>query len=260
MRRYQPYRGSHCAKAFTLIEVLMVIAIISLLVAILLPALSAARSASKKVACQTNLRQLATAWHSYLDANDGHFLQGVNTHLNYGGQQGAGDVAFTGPKPLNTHVNLPVVVPDGAGVFRCPSDVGTPIAPQGCISYYGTSYMTNLMLIGQDQLPVSPSDPCKNVLRSINNRLQDLRRSRIGNEGTLALLGDFGWYAAQNRYDNSRIEWHVKPYTHNLAFMDGHVDFVRLRKGMYVTDQYKVIPFPDLVADALAEQREVATP
>ncbi len=52
-------------RAFTLIEILVVVAIIALLVAILLPALARAREQSRATVCKSNMRQLATAHVTY---------------------------------------------------------------------------------------------------------------------------------------------------------------------------------------------------
>jgi prepilin-type N-terminal cleavage/methylation domain-containing protein/prepilin-type processing-associated H-X9-DG protein len=60
-------------RAFTLVELLVVIGIIAVLISMLLPTLKSARVAAIRLNCQSNLRQLGMLWHMYANENKGAF-------------------------------------------------------------------------------------------------------------------------------------------------------------------------------------------
>lgn len=94
-RRLVPRTG------FTLVELLVVIAIIGILVALLLPAVQAAREAARRMQCTNNTKQLALALHNYHDVYKA-FPQGVT----WGNDRAAGS-----PKPPYNHTWLTAILP-----------------------------------------------------------------------------------------------------------------------------------------------------
>jgi prepilin-type N-terminal cleavage/methylation domain-containing protein len=118
-------------RAFTLIEILVVIAIIALLLGILIPALGSARREARAVPCAANLRSIAQAMGAYLSDSRGLFppayvygSQTTSTTWKLADQQGAH------PNPINGYVHWSFsLLGDGQRVpeaaFLCPA------APRG---------------------------------------------------------------------------------------------------------------------------------
>lgn len=273
MNPTQRSTNTRWACGFTLVELLVVVAIIAVLISILLPALSVARRQARILVCQTHLRQVATAGTMYLDDHDGSFLQGVNTNLNFGGQQGArgreyGNRVFPPrppvPKPFNQYLGLPVVVgkitagfrenasrhkENAAPMFACPDDRGfDDVLPQN-YHQYGTSFQTNYYLIGQDAFTPRKADRDYDALLAMNALLPNLNISRVDMSPALVILvGDYGWWRDIDFSNPDKIDWHQRPGVQNLAFLDGHVAATRLEESKRLGKDYAMIPFKSIAA------------
>ena len=89
---YRDFTINKRQQAFTLIEILVVISIITVLLAISLPVLSRIRSEAKRVLCAANCHQIGLAWDDYLTDNKEYYPQGIdNIHYTFGG--------WPGPRP-----------------------------------------------------------------------------------------------------------------------------------------------------------------
>ncbi len=78
LRALRALRGEPALRAFTLVELLVVIGIIALLISILLPALNDARRTANDVKCAINVKQLVTALVMYAGQNKGAYPPNIN--------------------------------------------------------------------------------------------------------------------------------------------------------------------------------------
>lgn len=115
--------------SFTLVELLIVLAILAILAGLLTPALRNARAAARTTACLNNLRQMGIALQAYLNDNSQR-MPVLNNRSNRVDQRPALDT---------------VLLPDRARqVFKCPADRAGVFEETGC------SYYWNWSVNGQD--------------------------------------------------------------------------------------------------------------
>ncbi len=142
-------KNSQC-RGYTLIEMLFVLAIVSLLAAIMMPVFGAVRGKAREVSCASNLRQIGQAFSMYMQDYDGRFPNAINAGDKFGLGAWSDNPSFKQEIP-----HLPILndalQPYAASyaLFRCPSDSGFAIddfrgawtdAFPTSYEKYGTSY------------------------------------------------------------------------------------------------------------------------
>ena len=207
-------------KAFTLVELLVVIVIISVLTAIMLPSMSDARQQGRQTCCLNNLRQMFMAVQAYTQMYDDYYPT-----AHYRRKIGAKKFEYCWDFTVITNQGKTEVVPgllwQGQTIEKiqqCPSFKGSSNTQYD--PYTGYNYNTSYIGHGEGETIETPA-----------------RVSQVGRPSECALFGDGQWSGGANKFmrapkkwagdtDNSLKAAGTQGYRHrektNVAWCDGH--------------------------------------
>ena len=207
------------SEKFTLIELLIVIAIIAILLSLLLPSLTKARAVTQAAVCKSNLHQIDIATNLYRkNSNDRFPPRNHHMHnLYWIGKHFAADNVM---RPLNPYVG----VDDWDGevkIAKCPND-------EIKYSALGNSYRSNTVngYVGWKSLRVTDN------LSKMGSQITQTTNTLINMEhAAIAIVKDY-----ENQY-----EWHKGAYRKgnvNASFFDGSVKNVKFYMNSFSNSSY----------------------
>ncbi len=238
--------------AFTLVELLVVISIVTVLLAVLLPSLEASRTTARKLQCSNNQRQIGIGLVNYC-------MNERDTAYPWGGSLGAqwmGDIAeYLGylqhPYPAGAASTIKTRVELVIPTFRCPQTalrVDTP-------GYdYAGHYGRNLHLMASNADPDQTSTTAKITWarrRTLNQiRIKPPSAIVLHADGILYNLTGFNHLTAglpDGSFGQQRPRHHIGKV--NIGFVDGHVEALAPteRNNLFWTDD-RTFPGWDWVA------------
>ncbi len=235
------------ARAFTLVELLVVIGIIAILISIILPTISRARESANRAQCMSNLRQLGMAFNIYFNQNQMRFPR--TAPLQAGIRKHRDEDWIYWQKNSNLDIKQSAVLRllrtsagggDVESICRCPSDTNyrnRPLAKDSDGSSYQYSYTMNNRMTWQFE-SFMPKDAGNSPLPYATKitRVRHPADKVLLFEEDEVMLDDgaasmtMGGNMLSIRHDHKRVypddQSSNRDRRGNVMFADGHVDYV----------------------------------
>jgi prepilin-type N-terminal cleavage/methylation domain-containing protein len=231
-------------RAFTLLELLICIAIIGALLAILVPALSRAKKTSYNAVCGNNLRQIGFAFSLYVQEHADRLpspqqIFAQNADWKFGGLDLVGPdrtPVLASARPINKYIDdRATVATRSSSLFSCPADAGvwdratarrgepgTSMLPaRTCFLTFGNSYRANSLLLERRASRGETKTDAPLEARGYALHEVTMTHSKV------LLAGDPAWFyatrSARDLESSLDASWHARADAGNMLALDGSV-------------------------------------
>jgi prepilin-type N-terminal cleavage/methylation domain-containing protein len=205
-------------RGLTLVELMTVMAVLSLLAAILLPTISVSRESAKRTHCMYNLRTLAQAWNNYAMDNHGAVVNGSPNQ--WGGWVGSGNTI----EAITNGLLYPYC--SNGRVYRCPGDHNQYLRSYSISNHINAESFGGIVWKSMSQI----RRPEKSLLMLEE---WDPRNYNVGSFVVLPTGDKWVDFPARWHYDGTCI-----------SFVDGHVEYMKFldKRTLRINTFYTTTP------------------
>ncbi len=225
---------------FTVIELLVVLAIISLLAAMLLPAIAKSKATAKRIGCINNLRQLELCNHLYTNDNNDYLVPNNSVYIIGNASQNIKGASWLLDLDARTELNPSNIVNgllyqynSSLDIYHCPADTSRLEDTAGNVlpELRWRSYNMSQSINGYPEFDANMSFyiPAWKKSTAIRHPVPSELFVLIDEDADCVVDAEFGNPPKGSPYFPQNVWWDLPASRHqqgaNLSFADGHVEF-----------------------------------